>query len=70
MKPRASGCGDCVYYNAHYTKVDGKFIEVFCESDRPLHAETHTVTICKNDGNTCFGTLHHGSETQKGEKDE
>lgn len=30
MKPRASGCGDCVYYNAHYTKVDGKFIEVFC----------------------------------------
>ena len=43
-----------------------EFIEVFCECDRPLHAETHTVIICKNDGNTCFGTLHHGSQTQKG----
>ena len=32
-----------------------EFIEVFCESDRPLHTETHTVTISKNDGNVCFG---------------
>ena len=43
-----------------------EFIEVFCKSDRPLHAETHLVTICKNDGNACFGTLNRVSQKQKG----
>ncbi len=33
------------------------FVEVKCISEQPLHAETHTVTICGNDGEICFGHL-------------
>ena len=33
------------------------FIEIQCKSNRPLHAETHTVTICGNDGSICIGHI-------------
>lgn len=54
------------YENGMASGHTPEFVEVFCESPLPLHAQTHTVTIERNDGNACFGTLHIDFEKQKG----
>jgi threonylcarbamoyladenosine tRNA methylthiotransferase MtaB len=45
------------FENGTMTGHTPEFIEITVESDLPLHAQTHTVTVERNDGKRCFGQI-------------
>lgn len=46
------------FENGYATGHTPEFIEITCESDIPLHTQTHTVTVTSNDGTRCLGRLN------------